>query len=165
MRSIPWKVGFWECFGAIVFSYGIISSSQPYTAAIGPFIPSIALFGGILLTAPFSGGHLNPAVSLAFYVKGAYGLTELLTRMIFQVLGAFIGSFIGWAVLDQAGGPFVVGDASNILRAFVGETYGTFIFALVILIITDQKTTYVRNFRDALIVFITIALCGLTYGR
>lgn len=71
-------------------------------------IVSMSLFGGILITAPFSGGHLNPAVSLAFYLKGAYGLTEFISRVVFQILGGFIGGFIGWAVLDDVGGPCIV---------------------------------------------------------
>ncbi len=84
MKTIPWKVGWWECFGTIIFSYGIVSSSEPYNNLCGgAFIVSIALFAGILITAPFSGGHLNPAVSLAFYIKGAYGINELVARIFF----------------------------------------------------------------------------------
>jgi len=53
----------WEFFGTAIFAYGICASS-------GPIFISSALFAGILITAPFSGGHLNPAVSFGFFIKG-----------------------------------------------------------------------------------------------
>ena len=47
----------------------------------------------------------------------------------------------------------------------MGEIYGTFIFVSIILIITDEKTTYISTFKNSVIVFATITLLGLSSGR
>jgi aquaporin Z len=41
----------------------------------------------ILLIGATSGGHVNPAVSLTMYMKGALSLQELLTYVAVQSLG------------------------------------------------------------------------------
>lgn len=42
----------------------------------------------ILLTAKLSGGHVNPAISAAMYMKGALSLKEFLSASASQILGA-----------------------------------------------------------------------------
>ena len=42
----------------------------------------------ILLTGKLSGGHVNPAISLAMYVKGGLSLNELFGYVSSQSLGA-----------------------------------------------------------------------------
>lgn len=41
----------------------------------------------ILLIGATSGGHVNPAVSIAMYVKGALSLNELIAYVASQTLG------------------------------------------------------------------------------
>jgi glycerol uptake facilitator-like aquaporin len=47
-----------------------------------------ALAAVVFLIGGISGGHVNPAVSLAFYMKGSLSLTELLTYTAVQLAGA-----------------------------------------------------------------------------
>ena len=70
MQSVDWKIGWWEFLGTALFAYGIVSAPSDPTVSF--IYVSCSLFSGIMVTAPFSGGHLNPAVSLAFYMKGTY---------------------------------------------------------------------------------------------
>lgn len=41
----------------------------------------------IILTGKVSGGHVNPAISMAMYVKGAISSKELLGYVVSQVAG------------------------------------------------------------------------------
>jgi aquaporin Z len=41
----------------------------------------------VLLTGKLSGAHVNPAISVTMYVKGALSLKELLAYSVSQVLG------------------------------------------------------------------------------
>jgi aquaporin Z len=48
----------------------------------------LALAGIIFVIGNVSGGHVNPAVSVAMYLKGSLGMNELLGYVVAQVLGA-----------------------------------------------------------------------------
>ena len=41
----------------------------------------------LLLTSKLSGGHMNPAISLAMYVKGALTMNETIFYMLSQLAG------------------------------------------------------------------------------
>ena len=48
----------------------------------------MTLAGVILIIGETSGGHVNPAVSLAMYLKGAISVTELVSYSVAQCAGA-----------------------------------------------------------------------------
>jgi aquaporin Z len=48
----------------------------------------LTLSGIILIIGEVSGGHVNPAVSFAMYLKGAISVTELVTYSVAQCAGA-----------------------------------------------------------------------------
>ena len=67
-----------------------------------PFAASIGLFGIIMLIGPVSGGHVNPAVSTAVFVreKKCSNIVYFALIIVAQLLGAGIGVAI---MLGQAG--------------------------------------------------------------
>jgi len=79
MRSITLMS---EFFGTYLLVLIIMSSGG------NPLLSGGALGLIILLTGKISGGHVNPAVSLAFYMAGKLGTNELMTYALFQLLGA-----------------------------------------------------------------------------
>jgi aquaporin PIP len=48
----------------MIFAFGIL------TSAGSDFQVALSLYAGIFFVAPFTGGHLNPAVSLAKFLNG-----------------------------------------------------------------------------------------------
>ena len=113
----------------------------------------VALAFGIVLMAlaysigPTSGCHVNPAVSLAFWLSKRQSGKEAGLYMVAQFLGTAFGGFVLWVlvnsggVADQTGGlgtNAFGGDGPNALGAFLTEALLTAAFVGVILLVTDH---------------------------
>jgi aquaporin Z len=72
---------FGEFFGAFLFILSIFLSNG------NPFVIGGVLAVIIYFIAGTSGGHVNPAVSLAMYLNGVIKAGDLYTYMIAQLLG------------------------------------------------------------------------------
>ena len=72
-----------EFLGTAFFVYVILATGTPL--AIGAALALV-----ILLARNTSGGHVNPAVSLAMASSGALPSTELLPYVISQCFGALV---------------------------------------------------------------------------
>jgi glycerol uptake facilitator-like aquaporin len=58
------------------------------------------LFLGIAAAAPFTGGHVNPAVTVGLTWSGLCESRKVLTYIVSQLVGAFVGVFICTKLLD-----------------------------------------------------------------
>ena len=56
----------------------------------------------ITMLGPISGAHFNPAVTLAFYLKGHVQSSEALGFLIAQVVGGIIGVWAAHLMFDEA---------------------------------------------------------------
>ena len=72
-----------EFVGTVFFIYVILATGNPL--AIGAALALV-----ILLARNSSGGHVNPAVSLAMAASGALPSTELFPYIIAQFMGALV---------------------------------------------------------------------------
>ena len=92
-----------------------------------------------------SGCHINPAITLGVWMSGRMSGKDAGMYMLFQVIGAIIGSAILWALVSTGahGGPTETGSNSYadgmLIQAFLAEAIFTFIFVLVVLGTTDSK--------------------------
>lgn len=104
----------------------------------------------------YSGCHVNPAVSVAFWLSGRMSFKDCLGYVVAQLIGAAIGAgFLYWFVSMvpegfDFGGTTVVGDthnflATNVLQpganagmALLVEVLFTFFFVMVVLFATDE---------------------------
>src|SRR4028119_2216287 len=59
---------------------------------------ALAVFVGVVISTPFSGAHLNPAVTLALAIVGKFSWGDVGTYILAQLLGATLGSFLVWVV-------------------------------------------------------------------
>jgi MIP family channel proteins len=76
--------------------FHIIGSIAPTAVANG-----IALMVIVYYSAKISGGHINPAVSLTFFVLGHINFIELLAYIVSQMTGAMTGALILVALLPN----------------------------------------------------------------
>lgn len=99
----------------VAITFGLIVSAMIYTVG------------------DISGAHLNPAVTIAFWVSGSFPLKEVLPYMFSQAAGAFIASFVLkflFPVNETLGATLPAGSA---MQSFVLELILTFILLFVIL--------------------------------
>lgn len=99
-----------------------------------------------------SGGHVNPAVSLAVFINGGMNGTDLAGYIVAQVLGATAGSgvlagiFSLSGLTDMTGGLGCNGcpaaSSSPLLAAILVEIITTCIFIVTILGVTSKNQTH-----------------------
>lgn len=86
-----------------------------------------------------SGCHINPAITLGVLLSGRMSGKDAGMYMVFQVIGAIIGSAIIYLLVTTGAnnGPTITGSngfADGMLtQAFLAETVFTFVFVLVVL--------------------------------
>lgn len=92
-----------------------------------------------------SGCHINPAITLGVLLSGRMSGKEAGVYMLFQIIGAVIGSAILYVLVSAGahGGPTATGANSYadgmMAQAFLAEAVFTFVFVLVVLGSTDSK--------------------------
>ena len=81
-----------------------------------------------------SGAHINPAVTVAFWISGRFNGKHVIPYILFQIVGAIFASLILYYILPDANvmGETLVKD-NNWLQSFVFEFIITFILMFVIL--------------------------------
>jgi aquaporin Z len=153
--------------GAAVLS-GKVIGTLGIAIAFGLTIVAAAYSIGVV-----SGAHLNPAVSIAMFVNGRLAIEELVTYVVAQVLGAFLGTAT-LSYLLQGVGKSVVNLGQNLFNdinaggAFIVETLLTFIFVLVIVTVTSKKfgqpslAGLVIGFTLTMIHFVGVPLTGMS---
>lgn len=132
--------------GSAVFAGDIAAACGTGVGTLG-----VALAFGLSVVAMaytiggISGCHINPAITLGVYLSKRISGKDAAFYMLFQVIGAFIGSAIIYALVStgaHAGGT-ATGvnsfDEGEMLQAFIAELVFTFIFVLVVLGATDSK--------------------------
>lgn len=112
----------------------------------------LAVMCGVLIAGPYSGAHLNPAVSIGLAAAGKFPWGFVIPFIIAQMLGAFLGAVAVYvfykdhfdATEDK---PTKLGVFStipairNYRRNLVCEVLGTFVLVLVILYMSETGNT------------------------
>lgn len=111
---------------------------------------ALAVFTGVVIAGPYSGAHLNPAVTLAMVITGSVSLNDAGLYVIAQFLGAMAGSTLVWlmykdhfnktmdATAKQA--VFCTSPAiRNLPINLISEITGTFVLILAVFFFTDGE--------------------------
>jgi len=130
-----------EFLATLLFVFSIITA----VAEAGPFAPvaiGLTLMVLVYATGHISGGHLNPAVSLGAWIRGAMTATEMLIYWVAQALGALVGALLCRAVLPMAEESAQIQTGS----AFIVEAMFTFILVFVVLNVATAKANDGNSF-------------------
>lgn len=127
------------CGTAVSLNCGVDTASVVGTAvAFGLAVVAMAYtIGGI------SGCHINPAITLGCLISKRISPKDAGMYMVFQVIGAFIGSGLLALLVSQVGAAGTQTGANSCangpVAACIVETILTFVFVLVVLGTTDTK--------------------------
>ena len=128
VNNIPAVVG-------TAFAFGLAVVAMAYT------------IGGI------SGCHINPAITLGCFLTGRINAKDCCMYILFQVIGAFIGSAILFLLTSSSDGGAIAGTGANDLQlgvttlgGLLAEIVFTCVFVLVVLGATAKTNGATNNF-------------------
>ncbi|MEG1607313.1 MAG: MIP family channel protein [Mucinivorans sp.] len=148
--------------GAAVFNGGATSTAAILTIAFAFGLSVVAMAYTI---GSISGCHINPAITLGVWLSGRMSGSQAALYMVAQVIGACIGSFIIWSVVNS--GMVTIGATAtgangfaqgNLVPALIAETVFTFIFVLVVLGTTDSRNSAQSSAFAGLAIGLTLVL-------
>ena len=140
----------------------------------------LAVFVGVIVAGPFSGAHLNPAVTLGLAVAGLFPWANVLIYIIAQLLGAMLGAFWVWLMyydhFQRTNNPesvlavFCTGPAvRNYMSNIASEIIGAFVLIIAVFFITGaeispSKTPIGLGSVGALPIALVVWVIGLSLG-
>ena len=109
---------------------------------------AIAVYVGVVVSSPYSGAHLNPAVTVGLAAAGEFPWNNVLSYVLAQFIGAMLGAFFVWLThknhfdATEDGGtkrgvfcnaPAIPNTPINMLN----EIIGTFVLVFTVLYFSD----------------------------
>lgn len=137
VRSIVFFKAIFELFATFLFIFLIILCKKDISKFILGMWIILIVFGN------FSGAHLNPAISLGFYInKGKYssGLFKFLMYIIAQFLGCYLGILISWLMTGKTT-YLEIPSERNILQVIFSEMFFTGTLFFIIIVVSFPQTT------------------------
>jgi len=139
-----------------------------------------AVFVGVVVAGPYSGAHLNPAVSIGLAIAGKFPWANVLPYICAQTLGAAAGAFLVWVMYydhfkrtKEAVTILAVFSTVPAIRNykvnFASEVIGAFVLLIAIFYttggeITTTKTAIGLGSVGALPVALLVLVIGLSLG-
>lgn len=141
---------------------------------------ALSVFTGVVIAAPYSGAHLNPAVTLGLALVGKFAWNQVGWYILAQLVGAMIGALAVWLVYKPhfeatedpqlqlavfSTGPAIRHSVSNLFS----EAVGTFVLIFVVFYFTnpelgDEKTPIGMGALGAIPVSFLVWGIGLSLG-
>ena len=121
-------------------------------------VPALAI-GAVLMVMVFagghiSGGHFNPAVTFAIFIRGRLEMKDVIPYWVAQIAAGIVAAFVAVWLVGKDGTPLEV---TNIPAVFVAEFLFTFALAYVVLNCATAKGTLDNSFYGLAIGFTVMA--------
>lgn len=136
----------------------------------------LAVAFGVYISGRISGGHLNPAVTIALTVTRRFPLSKVWYYILAQVLGCFIGAAIvfmvyykKWIQFDPelattAGIVTTFPSIPGFWPGFIDQSVGTFILMFLVLVLGDANNAPPGANLGALFVGLMVVVIGMSFG-
>jgi len=108
----------------------------------------LAVYVGVVVAGPYSGAHLNPAVTIGLAIGGKFAWSSVLPYCVAQIIGAALGAaMVGIVYVDHFKatedlnlklGVFATGaEIKNPIPNLLSEVFGTFVLLMGVFYISD----------------------------
>ena len=137
----------------------------------------LAVMCGVFIAGPYTGAHLNPAVTIGLATAGKFAWSMVIPYIVSQLAGAFLGGLTVYYFYkdhfdatddrDTKLGVFCTIPAiKNLKRNFFSELIGTFVLVLVILFLAEDGNTAQVGLGSigALPVALLVVVIGMALG-
>lgn len=143
-----------EFIGMFVFIFTVgMATNKAGAGALAPLAIGSLLAVMIFAGGHISGGHFNPAVSTAVYLRGRMASTEYRAYVITQLLASILGGLMVRIVGGHEAHAAVVGDGRMLLAEFLF----TFALCWVVLNVATARGTEGNSFYGLAIGFTVLA--------
>ncbi|XP_056317525.1 aquaporin-9b [Danio aesculapii] len=173
-------------FVLILFGCGSVAQSVLSREAKGQLLTihfgfTLGVMLAVYMAGGVSGGHVNPAVSLAMVVLGKLPLKKFPVYVLAQFLGAFFGSCAVYCLYYDAFTEFANGklevsgpnatagifasyprEGLSLLNGFIDQVIGAGALVLCILAIVDKKNIGAPKGMEPLLVGLSILAIGVS---
>lgn len=150
-----------EFIGTFLFIFSI-ALSVAHAGALAPLAIGAALMCVVYMGGHISGGHYNPAVTLAVYLRGRINAQDGIIYVVCQLLGAMLASLVAAVITENF---FVAAPSANVpmTSALLVEMVFTFALCLVVLnVATDDEVS--GNSHYGLAIGFTVAVAAFAGG-
>jgi MIP family channel proteins len=180
-----------ECLGTfllIVFGVGSVAQMVLSHHTLGTTLSvniswGLAVTMGAYASAAISGGHLNPAVTVAFAVLRGFPWARVVPYVLAQMVGAFLASAVVYVTYREAldafdqgvravGGPTGTAgiwatypqDYLSLAGGFVDQVVGTALLIMGIFALVDAKGAGLPRYLIPVTVGALVVAIGATFG-
>lgn len=127
--------------------------------AIGSVLVGLIYAGGYI-----SAAHYNPAVTLAFFLRGRISRRDGIGYVVVQLLAALVAAPLARYVFGAGGENISAVSELGVTAALVGELLGTFLLVYVILHVATSERTQGNEYYG-LAIGLTVVACGSILGK
>jgi len=132
---------------------------EPGASALAPLAIGSALMIMVYAGGHVSGGHYNPAVTLAVWMRGRCPTSDVPGYMIAQVAGGLIAAFL---VMFMKGTGAATASSPDVVRAVIAELLFTFALCYVVLNVATAKATEGNSYFGLAIGFtVVVGACAV----
>jgi glycerol uptake facilitator protein len=111
---------------------------------------ALAVFAGVVIAGPYSGAHLNPAVTIGLAIAGKFPWAEVPSFILAQLAGAMVGAVLVWIMYKdhfsatsepalKSASFYTYPAIKNTTLNLVSEGLGTFVLLLAVFYITNGE--------------------------
>lgn len=133
---------------------------NPDPGVIAPLAIGSALMIMVYAGGHVSGGHYNPAVTVAVWLRGRCPFADVAPYIGAQLAGSVVAAL---ATMALKGDPTIAPDPIKIAPALIGEFFGTFALCYVVLNVATAKST-AGNSNYGLAIGFTVTTMAFAFG-